>query len=422
MDPAQRESSGTFYTPASLVRAMIDAAFLARGDRAPLDDITVLDPAAGSGAFLLGALEQLAERTRRPGESVAAARRRVLGRNLFGVDLDPMAVRLAELRLWLAVIADDEASDPADVLPLPNLDAVVRQGDSLWSGFGMHRPDAGVGAALRHARQAAINAAGSGKAAALRHLRRAQHASEVSSLAIALESVERRLRDLVHGARETTLFGERRGLGESDRNLLAQLRADRRGLRSAQRRLERYGSLGSFDYAVHFGDVMAAGGFDLVIGNPPWVRSEALPRVLRRRLADRYQWFRPAPGRGYRNSPDLSIAFVERCLQLTREDGVMALLVPGKLCHAGYATHARRALAIGTTLHAVAEAPASGTRAFDATVYPMADGGAEEPPGTRNIRCASPSVHRLIRLRRHRCRLKGPGCSWVRPLRGSPLA
>ena len=92
--------------------------------------MTLLDPAVGSGAFLLGALERMAQ-IRAGEEPPAALRRRILERNLFGVDLNPMAVRLAELRLWLAVIAVDGTTDPEEVEPLPNLDGMVRQGDSL---------------------------------------------------------------------------------------------------------------------------------------------------------------------------------------------------------------------------------------------------------------------------------------------------
>ena len=77
--------------------------------------VRLLDPAAGSGAFLLGALELLAALTQGADESGSSARRRVLRENLHGVDLNPTAVRLAELRLWLAVIADDTCDDPSAV-------------------------------------------------------------------------------------------------------------------------------------------------------------------------------------------------------------------------------------------------------------------------------------------------------------------
>lgn len=374
MDPEQRHRSGTFYTPAALVEQLVDFALAIheRHSSVPLSDVTLLDPAVGSGAFLLGALERIALCTRQPHESAAAARRRVLARNLFGVDVDPAAVRLAELRLWLAVIADDDSTDPAAVPPLPNLDAVVRQGDTLWSRQGLHRPDAAQAAALRHARHIAITASGTGKHPALRALRQAEESAEASSLARSIEAVEAQVDELLEHARATTLFGERRGLARDERVRLANARGIRRELRAARRRLARDGGLPTFDYAVHFADVMAGGGFDLVVGNPPWVRSEALPPVLRRRLAERYRWFRPAAGRGYQNYPDLAVAFVERGLELTRDGGVTALLIPAKLRHAGYASTLRHALATTTTLHAVADMPPADAKAFEATVYPMA--------------------------------------------------
>ena len=64
------------------------------------------------------------------------AERRILQRNLFGVDRNGAAVRLTELRLWLAVIADDHTERPDEVQPLPNLDCLVRQGDSLFDPIG----------------------------------------------------------------------------------------------------------------------------------------------------------------------------------------------------------------------------------------------------------------------------------------------
>ena len=374
MDPEQRHRSGTYYTPASLVQRLVDFALAVHEAHSSvaLTDVTLLDPAVGSGAFLLGALERVAQLTRQRHESASMARRRVLARNLFGVDVDPTAVRLAELRLWLAVIADDDTTDPAAVPPLPNLDAVVRQGDTLWSRQGLHRPDAAQAAELRRARQVAITASGASKRHALRALRQAEESAEASALARSIEAVEARIAELLEHARTATLFGEQRGLAREERARLVNARGLRRELRAARRRLARDGGLPTFDYSVHFADVMATGGFDLVVGNPPWVRSEALTRALRHRLAERYHWFRPAPTRGYQNYPDLSVAFVERALELTREGGIAALLIPAKLRHAGYASTLRRALAATTTLHAVADMPPDDAKAFDATVYPMA--------------------------------------------------
>jgi type I restriction-modification system DNA methylase subunit len=129
MQPDDRHASGTFYTPVRLVEHLVDTVLTtllagrlgcddekarqllqapSNGARELIAEITVLDPAVGSGAFLLGVLERLTGILNR-GEPRVETRRRILANNLFGVDLNPMAVRLAELRLWLAVIADDPA-------------------------------------------------------------------------------------------------------------------------------------------------------------------------------------------------------------------------------------------------------------------------------------------------------------------------
>src|SRR5207302_1828699 len=158
MDPAERRASGSYYTPAALVREIVRAGLEAvlvhrlglapavaevwihRGEppeRAPdLRCLTVLDPAVGSGAFLLGALEELTRLRCATGEGPACAvRRDVVAHSLFGVDLSLTAVRLTELRLWLALIADVSVDqndrELAAIAPLPNLDGQVRQGDAL---------------------------------------------------------------------------------------------------------------------------------------------------------------------------------------------------------------------------------------------------------------------------------------------------
>jgi Eco57I restriction-modification methylase len=395
MAPEARHASGTFYTPASLVRELLDAALVALiaertgwGDREAerhmrnrnpraagiLGTLTLLDPAVGSGAFLLGALERLA--SIEPDEHRRSVRKRyVLQHNLFGVDQSAAAVRLTELRLWLAVIADDPADRADAVSPLPNLDCLIRQGDSLFdplgwaAGVAVQRP--GRTHELAMLRQQAVTASGPDKHSLARRLRAIEARMVDQSLCMAEERHRSEIAECLQQARANDLFGQRRGLDHESRTTLLGLRTGLRQVRHARRKLARDGEVPWFHYQSHFADVFAAGGFDIVIGNPPWLRSEQLSSPLRSRLAGRYHWWR-SNVRCYGNGPDLAVAFLERGLELAAPAGVVAMLVPAKITSAGYGAAARHALASTTRLHAVADLTGSPQAEFEATVYPLA--------------------------------------------------
>jgi hypothetical protein len=416
MSPADRRASGTFYTPEHLVRRLVGAALATSlaSDRLPgetalallegtgpplalvgaardaLRAARVVDPAAGSGAFLLGALDALttawlALDPGGPPSRVAAIRRRVIRENLFGVDLSPVAVRLAELRLWLAVVADDPETDVAQVAPLPNLNGVVRQGDALLDPVGAARA-LGLAAgrppaleAVRDARDRLFEARGAALPAALDSLRSA----EISAAHQLVDAARRRtalaLRDLEAVAQSPDLFGRRPGLTAAQRRECRRLERRLADLDAAARRIADH-SVPFFSFEVHRPDVMAGGGFTAVIGNPPWVRAERLPIPLRTVLRDRFTWWRAPAERGYAHQPDLSVAFLERSFELTAPGGVVGLLVPSKLASSGYAELARSALVRETSLaylHRVADRDAAG---FGATVYPLAVVARKGPP------------------------------------------
>ena len=394
MAPDERRASGTYYTPAALVKEVLGEGLaaslaerlgclqaeaerrLAEGDEAVrriIRGIRILDPAVGSGAFLLGALERLSALAVR-GEQIARARRRILRRNLFGVDRNGAAVRLTELRLWLAVIADDRTERPGEVLPLPNLDCLIRQGDSLFDPAGSgFRPPAEPGrvSELAALRREVVTATGAAKRARLRQLVRAEAGIAEASLAATEAALRESIAESLWLARSGDLFGVRHGLDPGSAARLSELRRELRQVRSLRRVLRREGEVPWFDYRIQFADVFFRGGFDLVVGNPPWLRAEELPSDLRRRLAGRYRWWR-AGGSGYANRPDLAVAFLERSLELAAPGGVVAMLVPAKIAAAGYGAAVRHGLAAGTTLVTVADLTGSPHAAFEATVYPLA--------------------------------------------------
>ena len=411
MDPELRRATGAFYTPSDLVDEVVTAslstwiagaahctrsevpALLESPTAALLErvrEVAILDPAVGSGAFLLGALRQLVAIRVRGGECRGAATRAVVAHNLFGVDVNPNAVRLTELRLWLEVIEADPGTTADAIAPLPNLDALIRQGDSIFERvdlpFAVSAVDAGAMAVLR---RTVVSSTGPAKRRALASLRQAEIRAARSALEAAVATAESAIRDLAAAGRSPGLFGERVPLNRTHRAELDRIRRHRTLLRQLLRRLRTNDELPWFHYGSQFAEIATGGGFDLVLGNPPWVRAEALSQSEREALKRRYRWFRSGGrvGRpsGFAPLPDLSVAFAERAFELVRPGGVVGLLLPAKLLTAQYAAVAREGLARGVTLAVVANLQDHG-KAFDATVYPMALIGTRAGP---------PSGHRL---------------------------
>jgi hypothetical protein len=394
MEPGHRKASGTYYTPAVLVRDLVDAtctalvgarrgcddataaALITGGDPAALSILTsatILDPACGSGAFLLGALERIAAVRVALGESPAKARRTTLQRQLFGVDLNGMAIRLAELRLWLSVVSADDAADARSVRPLPNLDSLVRQGDSLLEPAPARVAcSASVARAAGAARQRSVTAIGAEKARLTAELRKLELAAARESADVRVRRATRQIEELLDLLRTPTLFGDRPPPAAPHRHHLRLLRAELREARAARRSIAASGDLPWFQFEAHFPDIMQQGGFDAVIGNPPWVRAEEIPAEVRRRLAARYRWWRGPLTRGFSHRPDLAVAFLERAHELVAPDGVVTQLVPAKLAAAGYASATRAALVRETTIHAAVDLTGEASARFGATVYPMA--------------------------------------------------
>ncbi|MGE5759471.1 MAG: Eco57I restriction-modification methylase domain-containing protein [Gemmatimonadota bacterium] len=411
MEPAERRASGSYYTPAALVREVVRAALAATlvhrtgvsragaerwvyggippADPPDLRRLTLLDPAAGSGAFLLGALEEIARLRAVAGEpDTPALRREIIARSLYGVDLSPTAVRLAELRLWLALVAGDTTTDISAVTPLPNLDGHLRCGDALLDPYTVAvsladtRSLTGVShstARLAQSRRALFSLSGKAKRVAAQELARCESALSERLYDRALAALEHSIRELLGLARSTDLFGRRTRLDATQRTRLRRLRAARAELRSARRRVTREGGTPFFSIEAHFGDLIAAGGFDVVLGNPPWVRGERLPARVREVLSQRYSTWRPGEG-PFAHVPDLSVAFCERALELLAPGGVVALLAPAKLATAGYAEGLRRRLATETRLERVAPLDEAVAASFGAAVYPMALVAARRDP------------------------------------------
>ena len=137
IDKSKRKASGSYYTSDAIVRSMVENALDSLCSRKTFDEILqlkILDPAMGSGHFLVGVIDHLAlELATHPNAppimpndtdtEIAYWRRRVVENCIYGVDSNPMTVELAKLTLWLHTVAKGE--------PLSFLDHHIRCGNSL---------------------------------------------------------------------------------------------------------------------------------------------------------------------------------------------------------------------------------------------------------------------------------------------------
>ena len=372
-----RKASGTFYTPVGitnyLVRQTLDPLLVGAGP----DDILrlrVLDPAMGSGAFLVAACRHLAgayeaalvrDRGLFPSEITdddrAGYRRLVAQHCLYGVDVNPMAVQVARLSVWLSTLAQDR--------PLSFLDHRLVTGNSLVGaslddlarqppgGRAPSRPrdmlplfeDDGPGAALRRALPIRARLADvPDDTAAIVHDKE-RILADLDAASGSLGTI-RRMADLWCACWFWPEGPLARPSPAEYSELLTAIRTGRSSLppHVVEPRLAEAGRVSARHRFLHwtlaFPEVFFAGdgspradaGFDAILGNPPWemMRGDAGSvdaREDRRRESALLTRFVRQSG-VYRACADGHVnqyqLFVERSIRLLRHGGRMGLVVP----------------------------------------------------------------------------------------------
>jgi N-6 DNA Methylase/Eco57I restriction-modification methylase len=440
MAAPDRKTTGAFYTPQSLVEQLTTSALVSAitakdvppesvigalaGELPSLDHrkrildaserLRILDPACGSGAFLVHFLERLASLRIHLGESrpIHVVRRDILTRSIFGVDVNPTAVWLCELRLWLSMAIENPERNPAKVAPLPNLDRNIRIGDSLAGGSFAESNGVPQPARITSLRARYSRTVGRRKRVVARMLDQLERDCAVSALNRTVARLTNERRELLAAVRSPDLFGERRRVALSVTRQLSELRESGRSAQSARRTLLRGGAL-PFAFDAQFADVGADGGFDIVIGNPPWVRLHNVDQRAKDLFARDFIVFRESAwqsgaqaagaGHGFAAQVDLSALFVERSIALVREGGTVSLLVPAKLWRSlsggGVRTHLLQKTEI-VELHDMTES----RQLFDAAVYPSVivarrksparvHEGTSSPPGIAVVHRRESAMH-----------------------------
>lgn len=399
-----RSQTGSFYTPMPLVRDIVCRALSAWANTEldltqkaatdlfhlghihdmsiekaekcyeKLTHIRIMDIASGSGAFLQAAFEclhkSLSALMRYTGHTSHASTlaRDILLHNLYGVDILETANRICELRLWLSTLkyyAKDES-----LPPLPNLDMNIRCGHALME---LSQYAVTLGATLR-------NDAQDKTASALRKQYGIATGKAKQRLASKIEALDRRLEaslrahlcDHIHAqltalksqAARPNLFGATEPTPNM-RHQIRQLEAHLSALKSQT-------LSGTFSFDIHYSDIMSSGGFDVLIGNPPWFALHTRSEEERSTLKRLYQVAQKPVHTTNKcaQSMDISGLFVEKSLCLAKPGGIVAMLLPNKLFQAPSYEPFRRYIATHAQCISTNDWTESEKNTFDAVAYP----------------------------------------------------
>ncbi|HEY0671225.1 MAG TPA: N-6 DNA methylase, partial [Longimicrobiales bacterium] len=345
MAETTRQNTGTYYTPAPVVDRMVRAAFNAHVSQyAPhhtarvLREVRVLDPACGSGAFLLSALDYLAQhRSEAPQDAI---KREIVAQNLHGVDVQPDAAMLCALRLWLCLLPDGATRN---VQPLPNLDRRIRQGDALVDPLDL-AGDAVASREVRNARRLLqplvlryTTCDPEERPGIHRLLIRRERQLARAWLVALRQRLEHAQRELRAQANARDLFGHVPADAHHAREQLHAVDGRAHELQRVQRKLREHGALPFFSFNVHFADADRA-GFDIILCNPPWVRSHNWPKHLTAAIRKRFQVCQ------HGGQVDLALVFLERAISLLAPTGTLAIILPAKFMRSAAGGAARQLL------------------------------------------------------------------------------
>lgn len=257
---------------------------------AALADVKVCDPAIGSGAFPVGLLHEIvnARLALAPhsgnGKSAYNLKRHAIAESLYGVDIDASAIDIARLRLWLSLIVDEEDYDTIEALP--NLDYKIVRGNSLI-GF----PERGTSVF---------------------------DASDVE------EEIEKL---------KVEFFSETDQKKKKDKKDQIDKKIQARMAKSKQF----FGYQIDFDFRLFFSEVWhQKGGFDVVIGNPPYVQIQKFSgrQIQKDWEKQKYETFA--------KTGDIYCLFYEKSHRLLRKQGVLSFITSNKWMRAAYGEKLRR--------------------------------------------------------------------------------
>lgn len=279
-----------------------------------LKNVKICDPAIGSGAFPMGLLKELFQcRTALEGISqhqAAEIKKHIIQQNIYGVDIERGAVDIARLRFWLSLIVDEETPQA-----LPNLDFKIMQGNSLleqYKGVDLSKllPENTI-------------------------------EKEIGVQATFFDEEfgveQKKLQELLINYYDCHQHEKKKELRKDIASTLRQQIRDR-GISIDFDSDGLTGNNQFFLWHTWYNDVFSQGGFDIVIGNPPYIRQEKLEHAYKRLLCSIY----PNVGEG---TADILVYFFGLGINILRENGILTFITSNKFLKTKYGKSIRRTFA-----------------------------------------------------------------------------
>lgn len=271
-----------------------------------LREVRICDPAIGSGAFPMGLLNEL-WRCREAVEETSSRvelKKEIIENNIYGVDIEKGAIDIARLRFWLSIVVDAEEPEP-----LPNFDYKFMQGNSLiesFEGFDLSR----ISSRLRGGQSKSMQLV----------LGIDSHTSR--------QNLQRLLREYFSVTDHKKKSGMRQAINEEVKTLI---RESIGGTPASLAKLEKMDCSANQDFFLWhtwFKDIFDNGGFDIVIGNPPYLESrnpdfkEELKDALQKEISKN----RTTEQKYFPRGADLLIYFFELSFRLLSKKGQSVLI------------------------------------------------------------------------------------------------
>ena len=275
-----------------------------------LIDVKICDPAIGSGAFPMGLLRELYACRKSieifEEDNAADIKRHIIQNNIYGVDIEKGAVDIARLRFWLALIIDEK-----EPMPLPNLDFKIMQGNSLLESY--------KGVDLSQIQ----NEVKRGKSVMIRGKRSNQMVMSKPELSLVFDEqdAQKNIQDIIKLYFDVTDHVKRDDLRRQiTLSIKDYIKKCGPAIAGEVDDLEIPNDQ-FFLWHTYFADVFEQGGFDIVIGNPPYVNVEGISVEDKKIYKDTFTCFE--------KRADLFSLFLEMALtKLASDSAVVTYIIP----------------------------------------------------------------------------------------------